>query len=86
MADTEIMLQVTNVKKTTKKDSLDDSETYYTTKFKATNTDKVQWFKAKTDEKIAEPEDTFSLRELATQHTLAEVVENDVESEMEDDN
>lgn len=81
--DTEILLQVTNVKKTTKQDSPNQEETYYTTKFKATNTDQVQWFKAKTDEKIAEPEDTFSLRELATQHTLADVVENDAEEEVE---
>ena len=83
MTDTEIMLQVTDVKKTTKKDSPKSKETNWTTKFKATNTDKVVWFKAKTEEPIAEPEDTFTFRELATQHTLEEIVENDVLDDMD---
>lgn len=80
---TEIMLQVTNVKEVTKSDSPSTEETYYHTKFKATNTDKVTWFKAKTTEKIAEPEDTFSLRDMVTQANLSDIVKNDVEEEME---
>jgi len=83
--DTEVLLQVTNTKKVVKSDSPDSKDSYWHTKLKAKNTDAVEWMKIKSTEKFANVDDTFSLRDLVTQHTLSDIVENDVESEMEDD-
>lgn len=77
---TEIQFQLDNKKKVVDNPDKEAEETYKY-KFKAVNSDSIDRMKIKASKDFAVEEDTFSFRELVTQKSLEEVVDEQTESE-----
>jgi hypothetical protein len=84
--DDSITLQATSEKEVNKRDSEEkEGDSYYHTKLKAKNSERVDWVKVKTTgDQFCEPDDEFKLKDIEGQTSLEDLTEdNDLDEEME---